>query len=57
VVLFIKVNGKEVIEMGLDNRFGLMELNMLEIGLIVTPMEKENFIMLMAINMMVYLLG
>lgn len=50
---FIKVNGKAKIGMDLEYKFGLMELNMKDIGKIIRLMGKESFGMLMETFLMV----
>lgn len=51
-VQFIMGNGKEVLEMGMENRNGLMELLILVNGVKTELMERVDSFMLMEISMM-----
>lgn len=42
---FIEVNGKTNLDMGMEYRYGLMELNTKDFGKIIKLMEEENLVM------------
>lgn len=51
-VLFMKENGKVHLEMDMVNKYGQMELNMLEIGNRIELMERVNSFISMGMCMM-----